>query len=290
MLVGHFFQGPGRSGEIGRRDRQDRPRSCFASLATAWKVGSADFAGRPWLLNVWATWCVECHEEHETLLAIAKENRLPMMGLNWNDERALALRWLSQLGNPYVSVAFDPEGRVAIDWGVYGARNLPYRRRRTVLKSASAYDPEICAKIPATDCRAAGALKRSSRVSAFLRRTLAIVPPGVRDPSSAALYRLVNELRCSSARTTHCGFQRGSREHCPRSSQLIAAGQSDADIRLQDGPHVISALSSAVGQNWLLWAGPHCCCSRTRAASVVIARRARARGTTHPRSTRTRSS
>jgi cytochrome c biogenesis protein CcmG, thiol:disulfide interchange protein DsbE len=87
----------------------------------AWRVGNADFAGKPWLLNVWATWCVGCRDEHETLLAIAKENRLPIMGLNWRDDRALALRWLSQLGNPYVSVAFDPEGQAAIDWGVYGA-------------------------------------------------------------------------------------------------------------------------------------------------------------------------
>lgn len=86
-----------------------------------WKVGSADFAGRPWLLNVWATWCVGCREEHESLLAIARENRLPMMGLNWRDDRNLALAWLAELGNPYVSVAYDPEGRTAIDWGVYGA-------------------------------------------------------------------------------------------------------------------------------------------------------------------------
>jgi cytochrome c biogenesis protein CcmG/thiol:disulfide interchange protein DsbE len=85
------------------------------------KLGSADFSGQAWLLNVWATWCAGCREEHETLLAIARENRVPMIGLNWRDDRALALRWLAQLGNPYVSVAFDPEGRAAIDWGVYGA-------------------------------------------------------------------------------------------------------------------------------------------------------------------------
>ena len=46
---------------------------------------------------------------------------MPIVGLNWRDDRALALRWLAQLGNPYVSVAYDPEGRTAIDWGVYGA-------------------------------------------------------------------------------------------------------------------------------------------------------------------------
>jgi cytochrome c biogenesis protein CcmG/thiol:disulfide interchange protein DsbE len=101
-----------------------KPAPAFAleSLGdAAWKVGSADFVGRPWLLNVWATWCGGCREEHETLMAIAAENRLPMMGLNWRDDRALALRWLTQLGNPYVSVAFDPDGGTAIDWGVYGA-------------------------------------------------------------------------------------------------------------------------------------------------------------------------
>lgn len=101
-----------------------KPAPAFAleSLGDpAWKVGSADFAGRPWLLNVWATWCGGCRQEHETLMAIAAENRVPMMGLNWRDDRALALRWLAQLGNPYVSVAFDPDGRTAIDWGVYGA-------------------------------------------------------------------------------------------------------------------------------------------------------------------------
>jgi cytochrome c biogenesis protein CcmG, thiol:disulfide interchange protein DsbE len=87
----------------------------------AWKLGPADFAGRHWLLNVWATWCAGCRQEHETLLAIARENRVPIMGLNWRDDRALALGWLTQLGNPYVSVAYDPEGHAAIDWGVYGA-------------------------------------------------------------------------------------------------------------------------------------------------------------------------
>lgn len=85
------------------------------------KIAPTDFSGQAWLLNVWATWCVGCRQEHETLLSIARENRLPIMGLNWRDDRALAMRWLSELGNPYVSVAYDPEGRTAIDWGVYGA-------------------------------------------------------------------------------------------------------------------------------------------------------------------------
>jgi cytochrome c biogenesis protein CcmG/thiol:disulfide interchange protein DsbE len=74
-----------------------------------------------YVLNVWATWCVGCRQEHETLLEIAKSKVIPMVSLNWKDERPLAIRWLDQLGDPYVDTAFDPEGRVAIDWGVYGA-------------------------------------------------------------------------------------------------------------------------------------------------------------------------
>ncbi len=124
LLVAIFVKGLGQDPREIESPLIGKPAPAFSleSLGDpAWKVSSADFAGRPWLLNVWATWCVECRHEHETLLAIAKEDRLPMMGLNWLDDRALALRWLTQLGNPYVSVAFDPEGRTAIDWGVYGA-------------------------------------------------------------------------------------------------------------------------------------------------------------------------
>lgn len=101
-----------------------KPAPVFALEALdnpAVQVGSGDFAGRPWLLNVWATWCGGCRQEHTTLLDIAREGRVPMMGLNWRDDRFAALQWLAKLGNPYVSVAFDPDGRTAIDWGVYGA-------------------------------------------------------------------------------------------------------------------------------------------------------------------------
>jgi cytochrome c biogenesis protein CcmG/thiol:disulfide interchange protein DsbE len=73
------------------------------------------------LLNVWGTWCVECRAEHEALLAIQREGRVPIVGLNWKDDDSAALAWLAQLGNPYSRVATDHDGRIAIDWGVYGA-------------------------------------------------------------------------------------------------------------------------------------------------------------------------
>jgi cytochrome c biogenesis protein CcmG/thiol:disulfide interchange protein DsbE len=121
-----FFALQLRHGDPGRLPSAliGKPAPAFSleSLAEpARRVGSADHAGKPWLLNVWATWCAGCREEHEALMAIARTKRVPIVGLNWRDDRTLALRWLSQLGDPYVSIAYDPDGRTAIDWGVYGA-------------------------------------------------------------------------------------------------------------------------------------------------------------------------
>ena len=82
---------------------------------------SRELAGRPWVLNVWGTWCVECRVEHDTLLAIAREGQVPLVGLNWKDDDAEAQQWLAALGDPYSVVAVDKEGRTAIDFGVYGA-------------------------------------------------------------------------------------------------------------------------------------------------------------------------
>jgi len=87
----------------------------------AYPVASKELQGQPWVLNVWGTWCGGCREEHETLLAIAKQNAVPLIGLNWKDDNAAAQEWLRTLGNPYAAVAEDKEGRVAIDWGVYRA-------------------------------------------------------------------------------------------------------------------------------------------------------------------------
>ena len=84
-------------------------------------LGTADLTGQVALLNVWATWCVGCRQEHAFLVELAGVNDLPIYGLNWKDDRPSALSWLSSLGDPYVASAFDEIGEVAIDWGVYGA-------------------------------------------------------------------------------------------------------------------------------------------------------------------------
>jgi len=85
------------------------------------RLTDQDLQGQVSLVNVWATWCVGCRQEHDTLLEIAKLGVVPIYGLNWKDDATLAGQWLEQLGNPYVATGFDGEGRVAIDWGVYGA-------------------------------------------------------------------------------------------------------------------------------------------------------------------------
>ncbi|HED52345.1 MAG TPA: DsbE family thiol:disulfide interchange protein [Gammaproteobacteria bacterium] len=82
-------------------------------------LGSEDFKGKVSLFNVWATWCVACRHEHPVLMQLRKLG-IPIYGLNYKDKRPDAERWLQRFGNPYVANAFDAEGRVGIDWGVYG--------------------------------------------------------------------------------------------------------------------------------------------------------------------------
>jgi cytochrome c biogenesis protein CcmG/thiol:disulfide interchange protein DsbE len=84
-------------------------------------VSSDSLTGHWSLVNVWGTWCVECRAEHEVLLQIKQEARVPIIGIDWKDQNEDALSWLAQLGNPYDRVGTDRDGRVAIDWGVYGA-------------------------------------------------------------------------------------------------------------------------------------------------------------------------
>jgi cytochrome c biogenesis protein CcmG/thiol:disulfide interchange protein DsbE len=84
-------------------------------------VGSADYRGQLVLVNIWATWCVGCRQEHDYLLDLASRIDIPIYGINWRDQRDEAMVWLEQLGDPYVASAYDEDGRVGIDWGVYGA-------------------------------------------------------------------------------------------------------------------------------------------------------------------------
>jgi cytochrome c biogenesis protein CcmG/thiol:disulfide interchange protein DsbE len=80
-----------------------------------------EMRGKVWLLNVWASWCVTCRDEHPLLLEYARSKAVPIYGLNYKDKREDALSWLGDLGDPYVLSVSDLDGRVGIDYGVYGA-------------------------------------------------------------------------------------------------------------------------------------------------------------------------
>jgi cytochrome c biogenesis protein CcmG/thiol:disulfide interchange protein DsbE len=82
---------------------------------------AAEMRGQVWVLNVWASWCIACRDEHPDLLAYSRSGAIPIYGLNLKDKPEDALAWLRELGDPYVLSAADLEGRVAIDYGVYGA-------------------------------------------------------------------------------------------------------------------------------------------------------------------------
>lgn len=84
------------------------------------RVARDDLLGQVWLLNVWASWCAPCREEHPLVVELARSGLLPVVGLNYKDTRPAATAWLANLGNPYQTILFDGDGRVGIDFGVYG--------------------------------------------------------------------------------------------------------------------------------------------------------------------------
>ena len=83
-------------------------------------LGTTDLKGQVWLLNVWASWCVSCRIEHPLLVELAKSKRVPIVGLNYKDKPDEGIAWLERFGNPYDVSVVDRDGRVGIDWGVYG--------------------------------------------------------------------------------------------------------------------------------------------------------------------------
>jgi len=83
-------------------------------------LSDADFKGRVTVVNVWASWCVPCRQEHPALIELAKNPTVRVVGINYKDNPENARRFLGSLGNPFAAIGIDPNGRAAIDWGVYG--------------------------------------------------------------------------------------------------------------------------------------------------------------------------
>lgn len=125
FLVLVIFLGVG----LGLNPRQvpspliDRPAPAFdlpQLHATDKRISPEALRGQVWLLNVWASWCVSCRQEHPVLVDLAKSGVVPIYGLNYKDQREEALRWLQQWGDPYKLSIMDPKGVTGIDYGVYG--------------------------------------------------------------------------------------------------------------------------------------------------------------------------
>jgi cytochrome c biogenesis protein CcmG/thiol:disulfide interchange protein DsbE len=87
---------------------------------TSKRFSAQDMKGQVWLLNVWASWCVSCREEHPVLMSLARQNIVPILGLDYKDKNEDGEAWLRNGGDPYTLVATDADGRVGIDYGVYG--------------------------------------------------------------------------------------------------------------------------------------------------------------------------
>lgn len=83
-------------------------------------ISNSDLKGKPWILNVWASWCVACRQEHQIFVSYSRSKRVPLVGLNYKDAANDAKAWLQELGNPYDIIAFDLQGSAGIEWGVYG--------------------------------------------------------------------------------------------------------------------------------------------------------------------------
>jgi cytochrome c biogenesis protein CcmG/thiol:disulfide interchange protein DsbE len=123
VLGGFFLRGLNLNPRIIESALIGKPAPEFtlpSLLEPTGMISTSDLTGRYTLLNVWATWCVECRREHGFLLEL-EASGMPIYGLNWKDERDAALEWLEVLGDPYIASAVDYSGDVGIDYGVYGA-------------------------------------------------------------------------------------------------------------------------------------------------------------------------
>lgn len=114
------------------RDPREVPSPLVGKPAPAFEVpqladptktfAPKDMLGKVWLLNVWASWCPSCRDEHALIVRAVRNGGFPpVVGLNWKDQRTDAQRWLGQFGDPYHLIAYDPDNHVGIDYGVYGA-------------------------------------------------------------------------------------------------------------------------------------------------------------------------
>ena len=112
------------------------------------RFAQKDMLGEVWILNVWASWCPPCLLEHPVVTELARSGIAPVVGLNYKDAREDALPWLRRNGDPYKLSVHDPEGRIGIDYGVYGVPETYVIDRKGVIryKHIGPLTPEIAQK------------------------------------------------------------------------------------------------------------------------------------------------
>ncbi|MGF0539800.1 DsbE family thiol:disulfide interchange protein [Agrobacterium sp. ES01] len=105
---------------------------------------SSEIRGKLTLVNVFASWCVPCRQEHPVIEELSRDPRITIVGINYKDKQENALRFLGELGNPYAAIGVDPNGKAAIDWGVYGIPEsyLVAADGTIVYKKVGPFDPE----------------------------------------------------------------------------------------------------------------------------------------------------
>jgi cytochrome c biogenesis protein CcmG/thiol:disulfide interchange protein DsbE len=126
------------------RDPREVPSPLIGKRAPAFELpllhepnktfAAKEQAGKVWLLNVWASWCVACRDEHPVLVEFSKSGAAPLYGLDYKDKREDALAWLSRYGNPYRASVVDTEGKVGIDYGVYGVPETYVIDKRGIIR------------------------------------------------------------------------------------------------------------------------------------------------------------
>jgi cytochrome c biogenesis protein CcmG/thiol:disulfide interchange protein DsbE len=122
LLAGGFYVGLGIDSNVLPSALIDQPAPDFTLPPLHGEergFASADLEGHVSLVNVFASWCTPCRAEHAVLNALAQSKRVPIYGIDYKDKRDVALAWIGELGNPYTRIGAD-DGRVGIDWGVYG--------------------------------------------------------------------------------------------------------------------------------------------------------------------------
>ncbi|MBF1235130.1 MAG: DsbE family thiol:disulfide interchange protein, partial [Lautropia mirabilis] len=118
--IGRRALAPGNSDTSAGQASADAGAGADAKGANDNLVSSQALRGQPYLLNVWASWCMPCLQEHPQMVALAQSHRIRIVGMNYKDQPADARRWLARNGNPYDEIVVDAQGRTAIDFGVYG--------------------------------------------------------------------------------------------------------------------------------------------------------------------------